>query len=258
MSITETAPMSQTPADTGDIRPAGDQYPVAFGPTPEDLDSYQTLLNRIRDHGADSLVWNPRANAEQVSQRIDQRAGGVFLSECTYSSEADVPETTRLKLGQQRYVAAALGLRVGPTVFHFDSQTARFDIALPDAADIPPRPTRNATGEFLDAKGTQIGSVQVDAIHAAHWLSTHPKHFSKPGAFEELFRAVVAQAEKGEFTFQAQKGQVPKDYMSLTRQIARVLGYEVGKFSKGTQPDTFTMPIQGKQSGFDSQYTHFL
>jgi hypothetical protein len=99
--------------------------------------------------------------------------------------------------------------------------------------------------------------IRGDAIYAAHFIANNSAHFSRPGAFEELFARVVQQAETGSLEVMDRVGDV-KGAMSLVRQVATVLGYKVKQFNQVPgEKDKFAAPVEGIRSGYDTAYTHF-
>ncbi len=109
-------------------------------------------------------------------------------------------------------------------------------VSLPDARTLPPRPQqRLADGTFVAADGRRMSQIEVDAIYAGHFIADNRQHFSKPGAFEELFRRVVDRAEDGQLEVKDRAGD-SKGAQSMVRQVARVLGY-------GYTPDSFCCAV---------------
>jgi hypothetical protein len=225
------------------------QDPTAFGPQQEDIDGYKELLNA----SPDDLGFNPRVNAELTSGRIDIGSLGTFTNPDVGTAGLD--QYSSLRLAQQRYIAAALGLRVGDTVVSANSHTASAAVGLPEASNLPPRPARLADGSFVAADARPVSVVEADAIYAGHFIAANRQHFSQPTAFEDLFRRVVEQAEDGKLEVKDRVGDT-RGACSMVRQVARILGYEVGDFNK-TADGGYVMPVSGIRPGFDSKFSHF-
>lgn len=230
---------------------SGSQGTPEFGPTPADVADYSELLSRL-DAG-EEFRFNPRVNAELTSEHIDNNFLESFINDDVGENGLDTD--SRLKLSQQRYIAGVLGLNVGTTEINPSFHTARIEVALPESGSLPDLPQRTPVGKFINAVGAEISQVQSDAIYAAHFIANNSGHFSKPGAFEELFGRVVQQAEGGTLEVGDKAGD-PRGAMSLVRQAATVMGYKVQKFAKGSD-GKFTAQVDGIRAGFDSRHTHF-
>ena len=153
--------------------------PEGFGPTSEDITLYRELLAKL-DNG-EGLGFNPRFNAESVSKRIDDAIAGETgtLGLFTDSEEEQTEtlgEVSALKLAQQRYVAGALGFRVGPTYFRKGIVGA--SIEYPDTSKLPERPRKGVDDVFRQPDGKPMSQVRVDAIYSAHFIA--PIYFTDP------------------------------------------------------------------------------
>lgn len=197
--------------------------------------------------------FNPRVNAELTSTQIDRNRLGIFTNPDVEINGLD--DQARLKLGQQRYIAAVLGLMVGPTEINPGSYTAGAEVTLPTPDLLPNLPERTPAGKFVRVDGAEISQIQADAIYAAHFIANNSQVFSEPDIFEDLFGKVVEQAEEGNLTVEDKVGD-PKGAMSLVRQVATVMGYQVQPFARTAQ-GTFTAQVEGIRTGFDSRFTHF-
>lgn len=221
-----------------------------FGPADEDVVAYKSLLQELR--AGNSIEFNPRTNAELTSLRIDRRNDEELPLGTFTNSDVDtvgLDKDTQYKIAQQRYIAGILGLKVGPLDLRTSSHTVGSGVDIPDTTDIPTI-TKDAAGAFVDEKGEVMSQVRVDAIYSAHFIITNRDRFEQPKAFEELFRRVSDQAASGKIEVKDKVGDV-KGAMSLVRQTARALGYEVGDFHR-TSSDTFEMDTKGRISGFDT------
>jgi hypothetical protein len=236
-----------------------------FGPTQEDINLYATMLDRI-EAGDESFTgkpgnfFNPRVNAELTFSRIDaglgnNTGGGIGVIVNSDVMENGLDERSRYKLAQQRFIAGALGLKVGETRLTQDL-IASVDVSLPDKDSLPTLPSRSDDGKFYDEEGTEISTTKADAIYAAYFLVANKETFSQPNAFEDFCRKVVEQAEAGRIEVR-DKVDDPKGAMALVRQTARVLGYEVGQYQQGDEAGTFVMTVPDIRKGFDGKNTHF-
>ena len=162
---------------------------------------------------------------------------------------------TRLRLAQQRYIAGVLGLQVGATEIQVSSHMATAAVSLPDLGNLPPLPARRPNGGFISA-GPPLSNVQVDAIYTGRFIAAHTPFFSQDGIFEKLFGDVVEQVEGG--NIETKNSVDPAGSGAMLRQVARVLGYEIGagNFHK-TTAGTYAMPVHGIKPGFDNKHTHF-
>lgn len=208
----------------------------------------------IIDTDPTSLGFRPRTLAELTSTQIDRGFLGTFTNRDVGTVGLDLQP--KLRLAQQRYIAGALGLQVGATEIQASSHTANAAVSLPDLGNLPPLPTRRANGRFISAEGPPLPNVQVDAIYAGRFIAARTSFFSQAGIFEKLFGDVVEQAERG--NIETKNSADPAGSGAMLRQVARVLGYEigVGNFHK-TTAGTYAMPVHGIKPGFDNKNTHF-
>jgi hypothetical protein len=234
--------------------------PETFGPTPDDIARYSELLAKL-DSG-EKLGFNPRFNAEAVSKRLDDAVQGEAgtLGLFTTSEEGQkkvLDEESALKLAQQRYIAGALGFKVGPN--RFGNGTVGADVEYPDASLLPDRPQRGDDGTFRQADGTPVSQVQADAIYAGHFLAAHPETFKRPAAFRKVFERIREGALSGSVQINLETfADDKRGARSFIRQAARLMGYEVGEFIKDDDSSTARMAVTGTRKGFESQKSSFF
>lgn len=241
-----------------------------FGPTPEDIQGYQSLLGILDDPanagrtGKEVVGFSPRINAETTSDLIDRNRLGSFINQDFDQNGLDA--STHMRLSQQRFIAGALGLRVGEQKINSRYKTAGSDVLLPRAVDLPPLPTqKNRMGKYVDARGMGMSRERLDGLYAAHFIASNAGHFSKKfdpekngerGAFEELFERVVEQAEAGSLEVRDKVGFV-RGAASLARQAATLMGYNVGEYTANSA-GVLIAPVTGVRPGFTEANAHFM
>lgn len=242
-----------------DTDPHKQTNPEVFGPTTEDTMLYRELLAKLKN--GENLGFDPMFVAEGVAKRLDDAAQGIpgTLNLPISPEEAakrSLDEEDALQLAQQRYVAAALGFKVGPNQFSDDAVKA--NVEYPNVATLPERPQRSKDGTFLRSDGTKMSQVQVDAIYAAHFVANHPEKFKQPGAFQGIFERVRKGAIKGNVTINLDTfSDDPRGAKSFIRQTARLMGYNVGEFRKA-DGGIAEMMVTGTREGFDSSKASFF
>lgn len=222
-----------------------------LGPTSEDVASYADLLAAVNT--GESVGYSPRTSAELTFGLIDKATLGSFINSDAETNGLDTRSARRI--GQQRYIAGVLGLKVYPTVIDGHGGTASFTATIPEDYEVPPVPPQDSNKKFTGPDGQPLRPVQRDMVFSSRFLAANRAIFSQPQVFEELAYNVTQQAEGGMLTV----GSHPSDpigAMSLQRQIARVLGYEVDVYTKQAN-GTYTMPVSGIRKGFDDRFTHF-
>ncbi len=242
-----------------DTEPRQRNTPETFGPNPEDRAVYKDLLAKL-DRG-EPVDFFPRFNAESVSKRIDDalegKSGlGVFTTPQERQTKK-LSEQSVLKLGQQRYIAAALGFTVGPTIL--DSATATASIEYPDATKLPARPQKGIDGRFHQADGTLMSQAQVDAIYSAHFIAGHPGTFKQPDMFRKIFERIREGALSGNVSMNLDTFADDKaGARSFLRQVTRLMGYDVDYFVKDKDSSVVRMQIRGTKKGFEDANTSFF
>ncbi len=225
---------------------------LEFGPGQAEVEIYKHLLDSLDQD--EPLRFNPRVNAELTSDLIDRKRGGIFTNYDVATAGLD--SRAAMKLAQQRYICGVLGLTVGPLEIEPRYHTAGFSIDLPNEASLPPKPERSTEGGFKDSEGHRISDIQGDAIYAGYFIAHNKDHFDKPSAFEDMFRRIVEQAEHGRIEVADLAGDI-KGVVSTVRQIARILGYQVGDFVKDQATGKFFCAVSSTRKGFDSPNTRF-
>lgn len=234
--------------------------PESFGPTSEDLARYKELLAKL-DNG-EELGFNPRFNAESVSKRLDDAIKGEANPLGLFTDPEEdrtqiLTEESALKIAQQRYIAGVLGFKVGPT--RIGNGTAGASVEYPDAATLPERPSKGADDVFRRADGTPMSEVQGDAIYSAYFLAEHPAHFKQPDAFRKIFERVREGAVAGSVSINLDTfADDTRGARSFIRQVARVMGYEVGGFVTDDGSSRARMVVTGTRKGFDGRRSSFF
>ncbi len=226
---------------------------VEFGPTQEDTANYIEILEKIKSGELPKLNFSPRVNAELASTQIDRGSLGIFVNSDV--GENGLDDQSRLKFGQQRYIAGVLGLRIGENKINPNAHIASAEVTLPLVDRLPELPERTPKGKFVRNDGTEISQIQADAIYAAHFIANNREYFNFAGAFEGHFRRVVEQAEAGSLEVEDKLGD-PKGAMSFVRQTAHVLGYKVKPFIRNTE-GKYVAQVDGIEQGFEAEHTHF-
>ena len=246
------------------------QGSAEFGPTAEDIAGYQMLLDELDKpenagrKSSEIVGYDVRNFAELCSDQIDRGSVGTFINR--NAGEVGLDARAEMRFSQVRYIAGALGLNVGERIVHLDSYTAGSDISMPCDEDLPPLPTlKNQAGQFLDQEGKPYSKVRLDALYSAHFIVQNLDFFSQSfdatkgelGEFETMFLRVVREAEAGSLEV-ADKVGFQIGAASMVRQMARVMGYVVGDYAKGTD-GILTAPVTGRRQGFaDYGTTHFM
>lgn len=222
---------------------------IILGPTHADIAGYSELINALQSN--EPIGFSPRVIAENTFLRLDDGTCGTFIDAAGLKEDK---ESAR-KLVQQRYIAGVLGLKVSPTRVDTHAGTAVFTTEIPELDEAPPIPAMDAKGRYLDQSGAPLRPVPRDMLFAARFLAQNRETFMKKNAFTKLAHRVVEQAESGSIIVHDKVGN-PQGAMSLVRQVARVLGYQVDVFTK-TDEGTFIMKVDGLQKGFESNNTVF-
>ena len=231
-----------------------DQDPTMFGPTGDDIFTYTEMLREI-EANPESQDYNVRFNAECTALSIDR--GQISMGVNVDVRLNGLDDKSEKKHAQQRYIAAALGLDLDSAVVEPDNWLVASNIRLPSLDNLPELPAQ-VNGEFVDAEGNRLSRPKADAIFAGRFIAKYSEHFSGDQAFERTFQRVVAHCETGRI--EIEKGTNTEDTrgrMSLTRQIARVLGYRVGDYRLDKSLGKFVMDVDGIKPGFDPRNSYF-
>jgi hypothetical protein len=237
-----------------DVEPRKQKDLETFGPTLEDRVNYKELLERL-DH-EEKPGFEPMFNAESVSEGLDHGTLVLPISQGEKKGKY-LKERHLLGFAQQRYVAGALGFRVGPNHFD-DNNTVSADMEYPDATTLPERPVLQKDGSFLQGDGTPLSQLRADAINAAHFIASHPAKFKQPGAFQGVFEKIRKGAISGTISINPKTfPDDPEGAQAFIRQAARLMGHNVDDFQVVDDEDV-EMIVKGARKGFDSTKTSFF
>jgi hypothetical protein len=101
--------------------------------------------------------------------------------------------------------------------------------------------------------------VQVDAIYSAHFIASHPETFKQPDAFRKIFERIREGALAGNVSINLDTfADDKRGARSFIRQVARLMGYEVGDFVNDDSSNIARMAVGGARKGFDSQGSSFF
>jgi hypothetical protein len=240
--------------------------------------------------------YDPRMVAEGFAMRVDSTDGGNYDTRSIgkFVAPDGLEKDDYATLHHLLYVAGAFGFQIGKRTHDTNANIAGFSVSFPEKDKLPPLPQKNARGDICDERGRPLPDIHVDALYLAHYLADFPDIIKRPrthvenvsgeeypqphdylgnrvaesrdGAMETLFRKVVEQAESPEHVLRVtDKRSDPrrpltpeqqKGNLSLIRQAARVMGYEVGPFVPNGHGQ-FEMKVGRPMPGFDTKRTLF-